>query len=159
MDIRQFADRMDELMKEAYHATRLKSRRAACGMSQSELAADSSAALRQIQLFEQRQRNINNAAAITLLHLSRFLNCRMEDLIEPYSLQFPPVIRLTSTRHDRIHKPQHGSVTDNVRPRVHPFRRLDSIVIRLCRPDHPAAAGIADRQTDHHSPPAPPLHS
>ena len=37
---------------------------------------------RQIQLFEQRQRDINKASAVTLLMLSRALHCRMEDLIE-----------------------------------------------------------------------------
>lgn len=83
MDIRQFIDRMDELIKEAYPTTRLKARRATCEMSQSELAADSGVALRQIQLFEQRQRDINNAAAITLFQLSKSLHCRMEDLLEP----------------------------------------------------------------------------
>jgi DNA-binding Xre family transcriptional regulator len=82
MDICQFTDHMDELMKEAYPATRLKDRRLNNGLTQSELAAESGVALRQIQLFEQRQRDINNAAAITLLRLSRALHCRMEDLIE-----------------------------------------------------------------------------
>lgn len=82
MDIRQFVDRMNDLMKEAYPATRLKAHRITSGMSQSELAADSGVALRQIQLFEQRQRDINNAAAITLLQLSKALHCRMEDLLE-----------------------------------------------------------------------------
>ena len=52
------------------------------GLSQAELAAVSGVALRQIQLFEQRQRDINCAAAITILKLSRSLHCRMEDLME-----------------------------------------------------------------------------
>ena len=82
MDIQQFVDHMDELMDEAYPITRLKARRQNCGLSQSQLAASSGVALRQIQLFEQRQRDINNAAAITLLQLSRALHCRMEDLME-----------------------------------------------------------------------------
>ena len=82
MDIRQFVDRMDELLKKAYPTTRLKSRRMTSGMSQSELAEDSGVALRQIQLFEQRQRDINSAAAITLLQLSKSLHCQMEDLLE-----------------------------------------------------------------------------
>ena len=69
-------------MKEAYPTTRLKDRRVNKGLSQSELAAESGVALRQIQLFEQRTRNINNAAAITLFRLSKALYCRMEDLIE-----------------------------------------------------------------------------
>ena len=82
MDICQFTDRMDELMKEAYPITRLKARRINNALSQAQLAAESGVALRQIQLFEQKQRDINNAAAITLFRLSKALHCRMEDLIE-----------------------------------------------------------------------------
>ena len=83
MDIRQFVDHLDELMSAAYPVTRLKAHRVTSGLSQAELANDSGVALRQIQLFEQQQRNINNAAAVTLLQLSKSLNCQMEDLIEP----------------------------------------------------------------------------
>ena len=82
MDICQFTDRMDDLMKEAYPITRLKARRINNALSQAQLAAESRVALRQIQLFEQKQRDINNAAAITLFRLSKALHCRMEDLIE-----------------------------------------------------------------------------
>ena len=51
-------------------------------MSQSELAAEADVPLKQIQLFAQRQRNINMTAAETLLKLSKALCCRMEDLPE-----------------------------------------------------------------------------
>jgi DNA-binding Xre family transcriptional regulator len=51
-------------------------------MSQSELAAEADVPLRQIQLFEQRQRSINMTAAVTLLKLSKALCCRMKDLLE-----------------------------------------------------------------------------
>ena len=82
MDIRQFADAMHERMKAAHPHTKLRIRRENCGMSQSELAAEADVPLRQIQLFEQRQRNINMTAAETLLKLSKALCCRMEDLLE-----------------------------------------------------------------------------
>lgn len=82
MDIEHFAQHMNELMKKAVPFTRLKAKRNNCGMSQSELASASGVALRQIQLFEQRQRDINSAAAITLLRLSKALHCQIEDLIE-----------------------------------------------------------------------------
>ncbi len=82
MDILHFVEHMDMLMKENKPATRLKNRRLNCGYSQSKLAADSKVALRQIQLFEQRQRDINHASCITLLRLSRSLHCQMEDLME-----------------------------------------------------------------------------
>lgn len=82
MDIRQLTDHMDGLLKEAHPYTRLKVRRQNCGLSQSQLASASGVAIRQIQLFEQRQRDINNAAAITLFQLSKPLHCLVEDLLE-----------------------------------------------------------------------------
>ena len=83
MDLAHFVVQMDRLMKEAYPQTRLRERRSNCGLSQSELAVEADVPLRQIQLFEQGQRDINKASAITLLKLSKALHCQMEDLIEP----------------------------------------------------------------------------
>ena len=83
-DIQRFIEYMDKIMKEAYPTTRLKARRLNNNLSQSELAAYSGVALRQIQMFEQRQRDINNTSGITLFRLSKALYCRMEDLIEPH---------------------------------------------------------------------------
>ena len=83
MDLSHFVEQMDRLMKEAYPQTRLRERRSNCGLSQSELAVEADVPLRQIQLFEQGQRNINRTSAITLRKLSKALHCRMEDLIEP----------------------------------------------------------------------------
>ena len=82
MDIRQFADLMDGEMKAAYPQTRLRRRRENSFMTQAELAREADVPLRQIQLFEQRQRDINKTAAETLLRLSMALSCRMEDLLE-----------------------------------------------------------------------------
>ena len=82
MDIRQFADLMDQKLRMASPQTRLKKRREICGLSQSELANEAGVPLRQIQLFEQRQRDINKTAASTLLRMSKSLRCKMEDLLE-----------------------------------------------------------------------------
>lgn len=82
MDISHMVEKMDGFMKDYYPFTRLRTRRENCGLSQSQLAADSGVALRQIQLFEQKQRDINKTAGETLLRLSRSLHCRMEDLME-----------------------------------------------------------------------------
>lgn len=82
MDILQFADRMRKEMKAAFPHTRLRARRENCGFSQAELAGDAGVSVRQIQLFEQGQRDINKTAADTLFRLSRSLHCRMEDLLE-----------------------------------------------------------------------------
>ena len=83
MDLSHFSEQMNRLIKEAYPQTRLREHRRNCGLSQSELAAEAGVPLRQIQLFEQRRREINKSSAITLLRLSKALHCRMEDLIEP----------------------------------------------------------------------------
>ena len=83
MDLSHFVEQMDRFMKEAYPQTRLRERRSNCGLSQSELAAEADVPLRQIQLFEQGQRDINKTSAITLLKLSKALHCKMEDLFEP----------------------------------------------------------------------------
>lgn len=83
MDLSHFADQMDHLLKKAYPQTRLRERRSNCGLSQSELADQADVPLRQIQLFEQGQRDINKTSAITLLKLSKALHCKMEDLLEP----------------------------------------------------------------------------
>ena len=83
MDISQFTDRMNRKMKEAFPRTRLRERRGNCGLSQAQLSAEADVPLRQIQLFEQRRRDINRASAITLYKLSKALHCRMEELIEP----------------------------------------------------------------------------
>lgn len=81
-DIMQFVDHMEEEMRTAYPKTNLRRKRERSGLSQSELAVEAQVPLRQIQLFEQRQRDINKTAAITLYRLSRSLSCRMEDLLE-----------------------------------------------------------------------------
>lgn len=83
MDLSHFVEQMDRLMKEAYPQTRLRERRSNCGLSQTELASEADVPLRQIQLFEQGQRDINKTSAITLLKLSKALHCKMEDLLEP----------------------------------------------------------------------------
>lgn len=70
MDLSHFVEQMDRLMKETFPQTRLRERRSNCGLSQSELAAEADVPLRQIQLFEQGQRDINKTSAITLYYNS-----------------------------------------------------------------------------------------
>ena len=62
--------------------TNLKRLRLAAGITQPELARQSGVSLRAIQQFEQRQRSINHAHAITVYQLSRELGCSVEDLLE-----------------------------------------------------------------------------
>ncbi|MDD5792063.1 MAG: helix-turn-helix transcriptional regulator, partial [Erysipelotrichaceae bacterium] len=81
-DISKFVDIVDAKMKEYYTDTRLKSFRSLNKLSQNELAKLSGVNLRSIQMYEQRNKNINKASADTVLRLSKALNCGMEDLLE-----------------------------------------------------------------------------
>lgn len=82
MDIMQFVDEMEERMKACYTQTNLKRIRLSRGISQRELAELSGVPVRQIQLWEQRQRNINSAQALSVARLGRVLGCGSEDLLE-----------------------------------------------------------------------------
>ena len=82
MDITHFVDTMDQLWDEYYKDTNLKRIRQIAGLSQRELSDLSGVPLRQIQLFEQRQRNINHTKAIDIVKLGRVLGCQPEDLLQ-----------------------------------------------------------------------------
>lgn len=82
MDLAHFVERLDELWNQHYPETNLKRIRDLAGLSQRELAELSGVSVRQIQLFEQRQRDINQTRAIDVLRLSRVLGCKNEDLLE-----------------------------------------------------------------------------
>lgn len=82
MDIMQFVESMNEKWNAYYIDTNLKRIRLHAGLSQKELSELSGVSIRQIQLFEQRQRNINHTKAIDVLRLSRVLGCKSEDLLE-----------------------------------------------------------------------------
>lgn len=81
-DITKFADILDARMREFFADTNLKRIRTAYGCTQAELAKRSGVSLRSIQMYEQRNKDINKASAETLLRLSKVLGCTMEDLIE-----------------------------------------------------------------------------
>ena len=81
-DITKFAGLMDARMREFFTDTNLKRIRTAYGCTQAELAKRSQVSLRSIQMYEQRNKDINKASAETVLRLSRVLGCTMEDLLE-----------------------------------------------------------------------------
>ena len=62
--------------------TRLQKMRKAQKLSQSQLATLSGVSLRMIQLYEQRQNDINNASAQTITSLARALNCNFYEIME-----------------------------------------------------------------------------
>lgn len=81
-DISKFVDIVSDKLKEVYKETNLKRIRSYYGCSQSELAKASGVSLRSIQMYEQRNKDINKASAETIYNLSKVLGCDMEDLLE-----------------------------------------------------------------------------
>ena len=79
----RFAATADEIMHEKLSETRLKRIRTAFGCSQSRLAEMSGVGIRSIQMYEQRNKDINRAEAGSVLRLARALGCEMEDIMEP----------------------------------------------------------------------------
>lgn len=82
-DISKFIDVMERKRSSIFAETNLKRIRSAYGCSQSELAQKSGVSLRSIQMYEQRNKDINKAQSAFLLGIARTLGCRIEDLLEP----------------------------------------------------------------------------
>lgn len=81
-DISKFVDIVNQRINEHFLDTNLKRIRLAYGYSQSELSKASGVSLRSIQMYEQRNKDINKANAETVYRLAKVLGCTMEDLIE-----------------------------------------------------------------------------
>ena len=81
MDIRQFADRADEVWMKQTPETTLARLRKYAELSQSVLAKRSGVPVRTIQQYEQRQKDISKAGAEQLLRLGRVLCCPVEELV------------------------------------------------------------------------------
>ncbi len=79
-DLQKFVDVANSIVFQK--ETNLARYRKNARLSQEKLAMYSQVSLRSIQLYEQRQLNINTAPAIKLLMLSRTLGCSIEDLLE-----------------------------------------------------------------------------
>ncbi len=65
-----------------YSETNLKRIRTAHGCTQKDLAEMSGVSLRSIQMYEQRNKDINKAQSDSLYRLAKALGCAMEDLLE-----------------------------------------------------------------------------
>lgn len=81
-DITKFADIADERIREYFKDTNLKRIRTFFGCTQAELAKRSGVSLRSIQMYEQRNKDINKASAESLYRISKVLGCTIEDLLE-----------------------------------------------------------------------------
>ena len=81
-DVSKFVDIVNARVREHFSETNLKRIRTTYGCTQAELAERSGVSLRSIQMYEQRNKNINRASGETLYRLSKVLGCTVEDLIE-----------------------------------------------------------------------------
>lgn len=81
-DITKFADIMERRLKEHFSETNLKRIRKIYGCTQAELSKLSGVGLRSIQMYEQRNKDINKASVEAVYRLAKALGCEMEDLIE-----------------------------------------------------------------------------
>lgn len=78
----KFYDTVEQMIKEKNEPTRLQVMRRESGMTQNELAKQSGVSLRSIQMYEQRNKNINKASLETVNNLAKILGCKIEDLME-----------------------------------------------------------------------------
>lgn len=81
-DITKFFEIADEYCKVVEPETNLKKIRTICGLSQSQLAKKAQVSIRNIQMYEQRNNDINKAQVDILFRLSKILHCNIEDLLE-----------------------------------------------------------------------------
>ena len=80
--VEKIASVIDENVRATYPETNLKRIRTAYGCSQRELSKMSGVSLRSIQMYEQRNKDINKAQSDSLYRLAKALGCTMEDLLE-----------------------------------------------------------------------------
>ena len=78
--------KINSMKTNTFFETNLKRIRLIYGCSQRELAEISGVSLRSIQMYEQRQKDINKAQSDSLYRLAKSLGCTMEDLLERITL-------------------------------------------------------------------------
>ena len=81
-DLMKFVAVMDGKIRDYYTETNLKRIRKLAGYSQSELSREAGVSIRQIQMLEQRKRDMNKVQLMTAFRLSKALGCSIEDLME-----------------------------------------------------------------------------
>ena len=82
-DITKFYSVADEITSCNHPQTNLKRIRDITGISQSKLAEEANVSLRSIQMYEQRNKDINKAQTISVVKIARALGCDVEDLMDP----------------------------------------------------------------------------
>ncbi len=79
----KFLDVMAKRMQNHIEPARLQVIRKTARLTQQELSQRSGVSLRSIQLYEQREKDINKAQVRSVDKLAKTLGCRVEDLLEP----------------------------------------------------------------------------
>ena len=69
-------------IKAYYPDTKLKHIRKLFGLTQAQLAKSAGVSLRSIQMYEQRNKDINKASVETIYKMAKVLGCSIEDLLE-----------------------------------------------------------------------------
>lgn len=82
MDILHFTDRLEEIRITKITDSKLRQIRRLAGYTQKILAERTGVPLRTIQQYEQRQKDINKAQAVTVLSLAHELGVAPEDIME-----------------------------------------------------------------------------
>lgn len=78
----KFVDVMNSIITGKKTSTKLQTLRKNCNYSQRELSEKSGVNLRTLQQYEAGSKDINKAAGLTLLQLSKALGCGIEDIME-----------------------------------------------------------------------------
>jgi DNA-binding XRE family transcriptional regulator len=81
-DITKFYERADEIYTNTRPQTNLNQIRKACSLSLEKLAIESGVPLRTIQMYEQREKDINKAQITVAAKIARALSCSIEDMME-----------------------------------------------------------------------------
>ena len=82
MDVMHFINALNAKIRNKNFESKLKTIRKACKLSQTELSKKSGVSLRSIQMYEQRQNDIDKAQVNILYKLSCALHCEISDLLE-----------------------------------------------------------------------------
>ena len=83
-DISKFVESANEIIERNKNKrkSKLSKIRKARGFTQQELSENSGVSLRMVQLYEQRQNDINKAQVNVVLNLAKALGCEVEDIME-----------------------------------------------------------------------------
>jgi len=81
-DITKFYEEADAIYINSRPQTNLNQIRETAGLSQEKLATESGISLRLIQMYEQREKDINKAQLQTAIKIARTLGCEVEDLMD-----------------------------------------------------------------------------